>query len=205
VRFDDAMYEVLQTRRYDRLMGRTRDIWEIITDFIDRLINSLLDRINLSFPEGTGDSRTVSFIFAVVGGVLLAVGLFILARLLWRKYKARPYSLADIFEELTAQNYTVHELIKLSDDANDQRIAVRYRYIAALLSLNDARVIHITPSATNALIWRGLKQNYPQLATQFYELAQTYHLAWFGYRTIDETAYTQFCAACTALTEAKNA
>ena len=205
MRFEDAMYEVLQTRRYDRLMGRTRDIWEAIFDFIERLIDSLLGRVNLSFPEGTSDSRVVPVIFAVVGGVLLAVGLFVLARVLWRAYQRKTYNLSDIFEELTENHYTVADLIKLSDDATDQRMSVRYRYIAALLALNEARVIRINPSMTNALILRGLKRDYAALVEPFYILANIYHLSWFGYRIIDEIEYVQFCNACSMLTEAKDA
>ncbi|MCL2363259.1 MAG: DUF4129 domain-containing protein [Defluviitaleaceae bacterium] len=205
MRFEDAMYEVLQTRRYDRLMGRSRDIWGAILDLIERFIDWLLGRVNLSFPEGTGDSRLVPIIFAIVGGILLAVGLFVLARVLWRAHQRKTYNLSDIFEELTANNYTVADLMKLSDDATDQRVAIRYRYIAALLALDGARVIRINPSMTNALILRGLKQDYTTLAEPFYILAHTYHLAWFGYRSIDETEFAQFCTACNALTEAKDA
>ena len=205
MRFDDAMYEVLQTRRYDRLMGRTRDIWGAIIDFIERLFDSLLGRMDLAFPEGTGDSRVVPIIFAIVAGVLLAVGLYVLARTLWRAYKRKPYNLSDIFEELMANNYTVSDLIKLSDDATNQRVAVRYRYIAALLALNEARVIRIHPSMTNALILRGLKRDYTALVEPFSTLANTYHLSWFGYRQVDQITFAQFCAACNTLTEAKDA
>lgn len=203
MRFEDAMYEVLQGRRYDRLMGRTRDIRQIIIDFFERLFEALFNRLNLAFPQGMGEGRVITVIFAVVGGVLLVAGAAVLMRVIWQSRRARKHDLSDIFEELAAHQYTVADLLQLSDGADERRAAVRYRYIATLLALDEADIIRITPSATNALILRGLRRYYPALTGDFMEMANIYHLAWFGYRGIDDAVYMKFCEACDVLMKEK--
>jgi hypothetical protein len=195
MRFNEAMYEVLETRRYDRLMGRTRNIREIVSDFIERQIIAFFDWLNLTFPEGIGNARAIPVIFAIVGGILLAVGVFVLIRMIYFSRRAKVFTLADLFEELADNRYTVGDLLAKSNQTNDRRLAVRYRYIAALLALDEKSVIQISPSATNALILRALKQNHPLMVQPFAEVADTFHLAWFGNKEITDHRFGLFCAA----------
>jgi len=205
VPFNEAMAEVLQGRRYDRLMGRTTDIWRTIADFIERIMTALFDRINIPFPQGGGDLRAVPIIFSFVGGLLVVIGVVVMGRLLWQARKKRAYDLSDIFAELAGGDYTVGDLMRLSDEATNRRGAVRYRYIAALLALNEAGLIRISPSATNALILRGLKKAHPTLTKPFTDLAEGYHLTWYGFREMDDTTYAAYCTACRTLVEAQDA
>jgi hypothetical protein len=200
MRFDDALHEVLQGRRYNRLTGRSRNWREVISDFFDEWLASLLERLNLSWPTGGEETRVVPLIFAVIGGILLTVGIIVLVRMFLRGRRPKVHDLSSIFEELAQNNYTVAELLELCQNTDDRRTAVRYRYIAALLALNEREMIQILPSATNAIILRGLKKDFPTLAIPFTEMANGYHMAWFGYKMIDDDAYARFCAAGDVLT-----
>ncbi|MCL2189263.1 MAG: hypothetical protein FWB87_10905 [Defluviitaleaceae bacterium] len=193
--FNDAMNAVLQTRRYDRLTGRTRNLREMIIDQLNRLIDSILNRFDFTLPQGTGDGRIIPLLFAIVGGILVLASIFVLVRIFLQKRKPKTHDLSDIFEELRNRDYTVSDLLSLSDNATDRRTAIRYRYIAALLSLNEQALIHISPSATNAVILRQLKQARSDLASPFTDMANTYHLAWYGYKEISDDILTHYHTA----------
>ncbi|MCL2603913.1 MAG: DUF4129 domain-containing protein [Defluviitaleaceae bacterium] len=196
--FEEAMQEVLQTRRYDLLMGRSRNLRDTVADFIDRHITALLERLNLVMPQGDGDSRTIPFIFAVVGGILLAVGTAALIRMFIRARRPKVHTLSDIFGELAGKNLTAEELIGMAETA-DRRLSVRYRYIAVLLAMDEGGLIRITPSATNALILRALRDGYPLLAQPFADMADTFHLAWFGNKRVSDGDFSSFRAVCGVL------
>jgi hypothetical protein len=193
--FEEAMHEVLQTRRYDYLMGRTSNILDRAADFINRQMSALLERLSLTLPQGGNPSQVIPFIFALVGGILLAAGIIVLLHMLLRTRRRRVHPLSDLFGDLTDTPYTVSGLLALSENADTRRLSVRYRYIAALLAMDEERIIQITPSATNALILRALKNNHPALAKPFTRVADTFHLAWFGNKEIDDIRYTAFRSA----------
>ncbi|MCL2203337.1 MAG: hypothetical protein FWB88_05310 [Defluviitaleaceae bacterium] len=193
--FEDALYDVLQTRRYDRLMGRTQDLWERILEPINRAIEGFFNRLNIVLPQGSGDTPVIPILFAAVGGILFAVGLFVMVRMLLQSRRPKVHDLSGIFEELAHGNYTVADLLALSENAEERRVAVRYRYIAALVALDEKDIIEISPSATNALILRGLKNGHPALARPFMEMAHGYHLAWFGYKDTNDGDFSRFCEA----------
>jgi CDP-glycerol glycerophosphotransferase (TagB/SpsB family) len=125
--------------------------------------------------------------------------------MLLQSRKQVKHDLSHMFEELAQKNYTVAELLTLSQNADDRRIAVRYRYIAALLALNERNIIHINPSATNALILQSLQANRPALANPFTHMMHVYHLSWFGYKEIDEKGFSLFCEAGDVLMGASHA
>jgi len=194
--FDDALYQVLQTRRYDRLTGRTTSLRDTIAQRAWQLMDSLLERFDFTL---SGDSAVrpdiIVLLFMVLGGVLLGVAGIVLLRMLLATRKAEVHDLSDIFEELERRAYTVAELLHLAHQAHltgDMRVAVRYGYIAVLLALNERQVITIRPSATNALILRELQEKDPAQVPSFAAVADTYHRVWFGHKPIPPDAYAQF-------------
>jgi hypothetical protein len=200
--FNETMQEILETRRYDRLMGRTRNIWASIADFIEGRVDALLRRLNITFPWGENDTSVIPLIFAIIGGVLFAVGLFVLIRMLIRVRRPKAHNLLGLFEGLTDKGYTVSDLLTMSNEAETQRLSIRYRYIAALLALDERQIIKISPSATNASILRIIKNEHPPLVKPFTDMANIFHLAWFGYKEIGDTDYLMLCAAGDKLMDA---
>jgi len=196
--FDEAMYQVLQTRRYDMLTGRRVDIWRVIGEWLERLIINILNRLNL--PDFGGESwdggiGIIALVFSVVG----AIAVIVAGIVLWRTYKNKRrevrHDLFDIFEELSQKKYTVAELINLSQTAGDKRISVRYRYIAVLLALDERAIIRISPSATNRIILREIQHTAPALAQSFVQVAEVFHQVWFGYKNVDDTGFENFTEA----------
>jgi hypothetical protein len=193
------MYEVLQTRRYDRLMGRTWDVFDTFADFIERMFGGLRDRTDLGFIETIIGAymitRIIAYatIFIVIAGVVLAV-IFI-----WRNRRVKMHSLHEIFEDLAQNDYTVESLLHMSDTAQYLRDAVRYRYIAVLLALDEGGALRLRPSMTTKVIMNELATSQKSLCPLFLKITYTYHLAWFGQKEIaDIDAYTETCGTLIA-------
>ena len=197
--FYEAMHEVLQTSRYDRLTGRSvpirRRIAEWFFDLLDRIFSNINVNLDFNFDGRSYNLSAVPIVFTVIAVILLIVAAFAIFRALRRSRMTEYYDLSDIFEELAHKNYSVTELIQLSDDAENRRLAIRYRYIAALLALNEKQIIEIKPSATNAIISKQINESSPALTLVFECTADAFHRGWFGYKDISDTAYKDFAAA----------
>ena len=192
--FDDALYEVLGWRRYDRLMGRAVDVWGWIVARLEWLLIQIIDRLN--FPDDTEfNVGAIAMIFGIVGILLAITAAVIIIRSLIKNRMVKDYSLQEVFEELENRAYTVHELIALSDNVKEERYAVRYRYIAALLILGEKQIVKIEPSATNRIIENQIREHAPSLTPIFAQIAHTFHLSWFGYKQIGSENFERFSQA----------
>ena len=189
--FDEALYEVLALRRYDRLMGRSFDIRGFIFERLEWLIQQIVTRLNFA-TDVTFNTSVIATVFGVVGIILAATAAAVILRSLFINRRSVSYNLHEVFHELENRSYSVHELISLSDSIGDERFAVRYRYIAALLILNEKQVIRIEPSATNKLIHEQIKNHAPQLEPLFEQVADVFHLSWFGFKKIGTDGFGLF-------------
>ncbi|MCL2841499.1 MAG: DUF4129 domain-containing protein [Defluviitaleaceae bacterium] len=198
--FDEALYEVLQTSRYDRLTGRNMSIQQIFLEWLDRLILWFFDQFDFAFPD-TPDINTgaVATVFVVIGGIIVLVTGFVLLRSLFRSRIIEAYDLQDIFEELTNKKYTVADLMELSEKSENRRFAIRYRYIAVLLSLNERQIIRIEPSATNAIILRQIKDSAVKFVSPFSQVADVFHRSWFGHKHVSDDVFQGFISAVDTL------
>ncbi|MCL1842268.1 MAG: DUF4129 domain-containing protein [Defluviitaleaceae bacterium] len=198
--FHDAMTEVLETSRYDFLTGRRVDIREIIDELIFRFLLWIFDNFSFEFPQGiTENAGMITFIFTIIAAVLVVIAAIILVRVYLRSRVEVSHTLEDIFEEM--RNHTVSELLQLSDSAENQRVSVRYRYIAAILSLNERDIIVIEPSATNAIILRQIKAAAPEIAADFSKIADGFHLTWFGHKLLSSDDSQKFNLAVNRVVE----
>ena len=196
--FDDALAEVLSWRRYDRLMGRAIDVWGWILERLEWLFYQIFSRINFA-DDRQFNVTAIARIFGIVGILLTITAAVIIIRSLINNRRAKDYNLHEVFEELENRAYTVGELIALSDNVREERYAVRYRYIAALLILDEQQIIKIEPSATNLLIENQIRAHAPNLAPFFAQIAHTFHLSWFGYKEIGNENFARFSQAVTEL------
>ena len=189
--FYEALADVLSWRRYDRLMGRTIDIWGWILERLEWLFYQIFSRLN--FRDDTDfNFNIIVTIFIIVGVVLVVVAAAIIIRSLIRNRLVKDYNLHDVFEELENRAYTVQELIALSDSINEERYAVRYRYIAALLILGEKQIIKISPSSTNRIIESQIRTHAPKLTPIFVQIANTFHLSWFGFKEVSKNDFENF-------------
>jgi hypothetical protein len=107
----------------------------------------------------------------------------------------KQHTLEDIFEEM--RMHTVSDLLEMSRSAENTRIAVRYKYIAAILHLNENDIITIEPSATNAVILRQLRDT--NFSAPFSQIADAFHLTWFGHKDLSDENFQKFDLAVGAV------
>ena len=197
--FYDAMNEVLSRPHYDILTGRAVDHQQMIMEAIGRAVVGLIEQLQLNIPEYTEyNTDTLILIFAAVSALLLfgiaAWAVFIILRRR-RKKTENTAHVSAIFDEIENKRYSLHDLIKASKqlaEKSQYRDAVRLKYIAVLVSLNEKRTIKVNKSKTNAQLARELGIAAPDLYNHFVAVADSFHKAWFGFKKIDEDKYTRF-------------
>ncbi|MDR1664564.1 MAG: DUF4129 domain-containing protein [Clostridiales bacterium] len=197
--FDGTLREVLNGRKYDRLTGRAVDFGEMVFDFFRRVIAFILDLFNIRLPDGSGyNTNLYAVIFTAAGIIiLLAAAGVILRKMMKRRRGNGGGGLSDIFEELARKNYTLDELLKLSDARSAEghmREAVRFRFIAELVALRDKKILRLNQSKTNAQLLYELTRNAPGLADSFAKTVDFYHAAWFGGKPVTAEKYAGYSA-----------
>jgi len=203
--FYDAMNRVLESPRYDHFRDGNNEFGERVAGWLEQWLEEWLAEMVLRIdatpaiePINAPNLGFLTPTFAIIGLIVAVIAAVVLIYTFINARKRKYYDLSDMFEELK-KDLTVLDLLQLSDQATDRRFAVRYRYIAVLLHLNEKQVIEIKPSCTNAIILQQLKANAPALLQQFQQTMDTFHLAWFGYKTIDNTLYSQFTTAVSVI------
>ncbi|MBN1977047.1 MAG: DUF4129 domain-containing protein [Anaerolineae bacterium] len=73
----------------------------------------------------------------------------------------------------------------------DYRTAVRYLYLSTLLLLEERGLLRYDRSMTNREYLRSLAHK-PELAAIFRDVTEIFDRAWYGYRQLDEKAYTWY-------------
>jgi len=194
MRFEEAMDEVLETSRYDFLTGRRVDIRERIYDLMESFLEWLFENLGIDLPEpASGGAGLIAVLFIIIAVVLVSVAVIVLIRAYLQTRAPKRHTLADMFEEL--RNHTVAELLELSSASKNRRVAIRYKYIAVILWLNENDIIVIEPSATNAIILRQIKNAAPHLAAPFSQITDAFHLTWFGHKDLNDEKFLKFDSA----------
>jgi hypothetical protein len=197
--FNEAMYDVLQTSRYNRLTGRTTDIRGMVEDAAARLYRFLLERFGNRFLEGTGiNTDAVALFFAFCGLITFLIITIVLIRKIKNKKIKPRHVFQDVFEEIINKNKTALEWITVSQkhfDAGEYREAVRYRYIAGLTALHERKIITIKPAKTNAQIAAELFSAAPGLNPFFNMMTDCFHRVWFGVKPLEEGEFQKLSSS----------
>jgi hypothetical protein len=191
--FDDAMYEVLQKSRYDKLTGRSLDIRGMAEDALVRLVEWVISKFEFNLPDNNNiNTNMVAVFFVVAGGIVLMVTAVLIIRNLHNRKKTVKKDLNGVFEEIAKKDLSAREWLALSQDyfnAGTHREAMRYRFIAVLVALNEKRLIRIEASKTNAQILNELVVSAPELVPSFSVITDCFHRSWFGYKTLYDSEF----------------
>jgi len=194
--FYEAMNEVLDSRRYRHLQENENSLSESLLNWLDEQLRRMAENQTQTTTardpiEFELSSNILTWIFGGLGILLLVAAIIFVIFKIIKARKNRVISLEEIFEEI--KGLTAIDLIRKSDEAYDRHLAVRYRYIAVLLLLTERQAIDIRPSFTNAIILQQIKQL--ALKQNFKVVAETFHIAWFGKKTIDDDKYQAFISS----------
>ena len=195
IRFEDSLRRVLEQPRYSRLTGRSFDLRRQINEWLVDLIESILNRLGFIDLENRDyNLDIIAAVFSVTAALTVVVTAVFIARFFLLRKKAGNYDLSDIFEEFKDSPMSAERLLMLSQmhEGTSRRLAVRYKYIAVILSLNENNIITIKPSMTNKQIIRDIKKSAPGLASDFGILAECFHYSWFGKKDVEDGDYGIF-------------
>ena len=200
--FYDAMQEVLNRPQYDILTGRSVDYQQLITEALGRAAISLLERVRLHMPDSPDYNIDALIFVFIVAAALLLLATSMGATYLYLKHRKRrgrwddvSSSVAAIFDDIENKRFSLSDLIRTSQEYaknNQLRDAVRYYYIAVLVSLDDNRTIYVEKSKTNAQLAQELAAAAPDLFGPFTAVINIFHEAWFGQKSIDDNKYYNF-------------
>ena len=208
--FNRTMLEVLGDARYDKLTGRSVDFRQIVNDAARALLRFIIEKLDIGFNELSGYNTDIfTYIFIAVGALLLAAASGALLRgYLRRRRMGAPRDMTvipdDVYGEIMRNRYGLEELLALSREhagASRMREAVRYRFIAVLVGLNERQAIRIEKYKTNAQLLQELAAAAPALTGAFTETVDMFHYAWFGYKPVRPERYAAFIEKTDSLIE----
>jgi hypothetical protein len=182
----EFQWPVAQPTWLDQLRDR---LWA----FILRLLAGLLRVIPQGAGFGLGQVLAGVAVLAV-GGILAYVGLALLRSLAAEARVAEERGPGD--ETLTAE--AASRRAQALAEGGDNRAAVRYLYLAALLHLEEAGLLRYDRTLTNREYLRSLADR-PDLADQLRGVVEVFDRVWYGFETLDPAAYGDYAARVAAV------
>lgn len=157
----------------------------------------------LSFGEG---AYSILRGLLLIGGIALVVGVLVtVARgLRWDSRPQQRRGLALDDDPETVDDATARA--QAAEQAGKLREAVRYRYLACLLRLDECGLLRYDPSLTNQEHMRQVADN-EALHRALLPIVATFDRAWYGFRDLSPADYAAFqrrIAQLDALVEAEN-
>lgn len=162
-----------------------------IFNFIEKLINGILGRLNLG---GLGEkfmklNSVVKDIIIIVALLVIAVLVFFLVKLLLKIIKNKRFNFKneDISDELEEFTKTPSEPLRLAlefKNINEYRLSFRYFFLALLINLNERELIKIQKFKTNIQYFRELYANDEEIARISEPFFDAFYYIWYGKRQI---------------------
>lgn len=168
---------------------------------VDQLLNRLLAFLGRILP-GQGTASVLGWGVSAIAGILLIFVLLYILRYLVQDVvgEAQLDLTSSANDPLTSQ--AAHQQAQNSAGIGDYRAAVRYLYLACLLSLDERGLLRYDRSLTNREVVRTVA-HLPELAGLLGEVVELFDRVWYGFQPITESTYRQYETRVHALQEEK--
>ena len=189
----DKLQEFKQNEDYQyKPKDIKKNFLEKIADWLSAKWDELMEWI---FGEKKG-SQFLSFMIKYLPYLLLAIGVFIIIRLLYKydvfKRRAAAQNQPDIQladDEKIVKSSNISDLIKNAKVQKDHRMAVRYLYLNLLRQLDTREYIRFKKDKTNDDYIAELSDQ--PLISEFENLTYYYDFIWYGQYPVDEAFFSQ--------------
>jgi large-conductance mechanosensitive channel len=189
----DKLQEFKQNEDYQyKPKDIKKNFLEKIADWLSAKWDELMEWI---FGEKKG-SHFLSFMIKYLPYLLLAIGVFIIIRLLYKydvfKRRAAAQNQPDIQladDEKIVKSSNISDLIKNAKVQKDHRMAVRYLYLNLLRQLDTREYIRFKKDKTNDDYIAELSDQ--SLISEFENLTYYYDFIWYGQYPVDEALFSQ--------------
>lgn len=167
----------------DAQPGPLARLWEQFLNFLFRQLSGL------SAPG----SPILTYGLTLLGIIALLIVLAYAARSLLGNFTTTidPQTEASDTPDLTA-SAAARQAETLSQ-GGDYRTAVRYLYLASLLTLDERGILRYDRTRTNREYLRTV-DNQPELAARLRQVVEVFDQVWYGYQPLDEAAYARYAA-----------
>ena len=189
----DKLSDVQDNESYQYEPKRVeKNFLEEASDWLSAKWNKLMEWI---FGDKQGN-EILNFIINYFPYLLLAIGIFIIVRLLYKydvfKKRAARQNPPDIRladDEEIVKSSNISTLIDKSKQESDYRMAIRYLFLNMLRQADQQELIRFTKNKTNDDYIVEIKDK--TLARGFENLTYYYDFIWYGQYPVDETFFAQ--------------
>jgi hypothetical protein len=129
----------------------------------------------------------IAFLVAVIGGIVALV--FFAIRVLRNRGRTKS-DFDDANNDPTTSAEAVNRALG-SENEGDYRSAIRYLYLSSLLLLDERNVMKYEPTLTNREHLQRIS-NRPHLSDALQPVVNTFDRVWYGFATVDTSAYAEF-------------
>ena len=169
-----------------------KNFLEAAADWVAAKWNKLMEWI---FGDKEGN-EILNFIINYLPYLLLAIGIFIIVRLLYKydvfKQSAAQQNPPDIRladDEEIVKSSNISDLINKSKQQSDYRMAIRYLFLNMLRQADQQELIKFTKNKTNDDYIVEIKDK--ALAQEFENLTYYYDFIWYGQYPVDQSFFDQ--------------
>lgn len=142
-----------------------------------------------SLPDIAPPSADIGQLILIIAVVIVAVAVVVY---LMRTMQVQPRTLdTPDDEEDPRTSADAQSMANARESERDYRNAIRYLFLALLLSLDERGLIHYDPTLTNREHLRQIREN-TRLADLLRPVVTTFDDVWYGFIPIDETGYRDF-------------
>lgn len=158
-----------------------------LLEWLARLLESLFRPVSDAAQAG---SSLIGWAIAIIGGGLLAavIGYLLLGL---RRSVVREASIADDDPEANLTAKTALDQASVLARAGDYRAAVRYLYLAALLRLDERKLLRYDRALTNREYLEQVRDNEP-LRRQLAPVVETFDRVWYGHAPLDAAGFAAY-------------
>jgi hypothetical protein len=177
-----------------------------LAEWLDDLIRRALEFIlRLLFDNGVVNLDPTRLTYLLTGLGVLVLGMVLV-------YIFRSL-LGDLIVEAAAQQGDDAGRVALTADGalqqahilakeGDYRVAVRYLYLSALLTLDERELLRYDRARTNREVLNSVA-HLPELAGLLRQVIDVFDRVWYGYQPLERAAYTQYAARVAELRRQK--
>lgn len=183
--------------------------------FIDKIkefIKWLMEKINPSklfrFQKEITISEDASEVLAIVAAGLILLILGLICYFIFRNFKKSRRVMMD--EDAEILN-TIHDPDIITDrvqqyiEAGDYSQALRFLYIAMLISFNKLNIIRINKAKTNKQYLLEIESNKPQVYSTVMDFTNDFNRYWYGKKELSKTKFESLYRSYSTIIETEGA
>jgi hypothetical protein len=173
-------------------------VWEEFNRWLDRLLARLL------FAD-EARALGVDWVVLILGGLVLAG----VACFFWRNARTLLIQEEALAEALAESNQvsaaSAAKQARARASQSDYRQAMRYMYLAALLTLDERGILRYEKTLTNREALRRAEQSAsPHLAQTLSPVVDTFEQVWYGFAPVDAETYKKYTEQVEHISNAGN-